>query len=48
MVTVFATMFGLSLDADALSDYLKEKMGQQVMCRKRDGTQKIQPMSCYC
>lgn len=34
MVSVFATKFDLSLDAATLSDYLKVKLGREVMCRK--------------
>lgn len=32
MVSVFATKFDPSLDANTLSDYLKEKLGREVMC----------------
>ncbi|KAJ8390789.1 hypothetical protein AAFF_G00099210 [Aldrovandia affinis] len=34
MVSVFATKFDLNVDADTLSDYLKEKLGREVKCRK--------------
>ena len=34
MVSVFATKFDLSLEADSLGLYLKEKLGREVKCRK--------------
>ena len=34
LVSVFATRFDPSLDADTLCDYLKEKLGREVKCRK--------------
>ncbi|KAJ8362080.1 hypothetical protein AAFF_G00398150 [Aldrovandia affinis] len=39
MVSVFATKFDLNVDADTLSDYLKEKLGREVKCRKIETAQ---------
>ncbi|KAJ8395940.1 hypothetical protein AAFF_G00026480 [Aldrovandia affinis] len=39
MVSVFATKFDPNVDADTLSDYLKEKLGREVKCRKIETAQ---------
>lgn len=39
MVNVFATKFDPNLDANTLSDYLKEKLGREVKCRKIETVQ---------
>ena len=39
MVSVFATKFDLSLEADILGLYLKEKLGREVKCRKIESAQ---------